>query len=182
MSQKKLRPMPDLVFKLMVLFMKVEDLFNNPKEVLKKIPLKRKMTVIDYACGPGRYTIPVAKIVGPEGKVYAVDIQHLAISRVKQKAISESLENIKALLVDSFDTGIPPFSADLILLIDALVLIKDRTSLFKEIYRILKPDGLLFMDASHMSVYRARQIVEDIRLFNMVKLEGKYMLWSPKTV
>jgi ubiquinone/menaquinone biosynthesis C-methylase UbiE len=180
MLQKKLKPMPDPAFLIMVLFMKFEDLFNNPKDVLKKIPLKRNMTVIDYACGPGRYTIPAAKIIGPEGKVYAVDIQHLAVSTVEKKANSESLKNIQAVLVDSFDTGITASAADLVLLIDALVLIRDRGSLFKEIHRLLKPDGLLFMDSSHMRVSSAKRIVEDIRLFNMVKIDGKFMLWSPK--
>jgi ubiquinone/menaquinone biosynthesis C-methylase UbiE len=180
MPQKKPKAMPDFVFKMMTWFMKIEDLFNKPAVLVSKIPLKRGMTVVDYACGPGRYTIPVAKIIGPEGRVYAVDIQHLAVEAVRNKARIEALSNIKPILVDSFDTGIPGSSADLVLLIDALSLIANHDPLFHEIRRLLKPGGFLFLDASHMRVSTAKRIVETTELFTIFKLDGKVMLFSLK--
>ena len=44
------------------------------------------MTVVDYACGPGHYTIPVAELVGPQDIIFAVDIQPLAMETIKRKA------------------------------------------------------------------------------------------------
>ncbi len=172
------KPMPDFTFRLMVLFMKIEDILSKPSLLLNKIPLKRGMIVVDYACGPGRYTIPIAKIVGSEGKVYAVDIQHLAIETIKRKIQNESLTNIEPILLDGFDTGIATASADLVLLIDALILIRDRESLFHEIHRLLKPDGFLFLDASHMRVSTAEQSVKNTCLFKISRLEGKTILLS----
>jgi ubiquinone/menaquinone biosynthesis C-methylase UbiE len=170
--------MPDIAFRMMTWFTKVEDLFQHPADLLKKAPLKEGMTVVDYACGPGRYTIPVAKIIRPSGTVYAVDNQPLAIDIIKKKAAANSLSNVKPVLVDSFATGIPSSSADVVLLIDAISLISDRASLFKEIHRLLKPDGFLFMDSSHMSISLAKQIVEKTGLFTAVHLEGRTMLWA----
>jgi len=164
----------------MVWFMRLKDLFQRPEDLLKKAPIKEGMTVVDYGCGPGRYTIPTAALIGPKGKVYAVDIQPLAIEIVKRKAADKSLANVQPVLADSFDTGIPESSADIVLLIDAISPIKDRDALFKEIHRLLKPDGFLFMDSSHMRTSRAKAIVEGTGLFAMVKLDGRTMLLAKK--
>jgi len=84
---------------------------------------------------------------GPEGEVFAVDIQPPAISTTKEKAARESLTNIQAILIDSYNTGIQDFSIDLTLLLDTLHQIGDYNALFLEIHRVLKEDGVLFMDS-----------------------------------
>ncbi len=48
--------------------------------------------VLDYGCGPGNYTIVAAELVGPSGKVYAVDIHPLAIREVQNKADIKGLK------------------------------------------------------------------------------------------
>ncbi len=181
-QQEKLKPMPNLGFRVMVWTMRLEDLFKSPAAKLKKVPFKEGMTVVDYACGPGRYTIPAAELVGLKGKVFAVDSQPLAIETVKIKAVNRSLTNVIPVLVDSFNTGIPDSSADIVLLIDAISPIKDRDILFREIHRLLKPDGFLFMDSSHMQPSQARGIVEGTGLFTMVNAEGHNMLLSKKNI
>lgn len=177
---RKHQPMPVFAFRMMTWVMRIEDIFKSPADLLRYVPLQEGVTVVDYACGPGRYTIPAAETVGPSGKVYAVDIQPLAIETVKRKAAEKSLANIQTVLVDSFNTGIPDSTADIVLLIDAITPIKDRTALFQEIYRLLKPDGLLFMDSSHMKPSRARDIVESTGLFKIVRAEGRRMLLLAK--
>jgi len=105
-NRKKLKSMSDIGFKGMIWMYKFIDLFWNPGKRLNKVPLKKGMTVVDYGCGPGRYTLPAARLVGPKGKVFAVDIQPLAIKTVKGKVACESLTNIEAILIDSYNTGI----------------------------------------------------------------------------
>ncbi len=160
--------------------MKLEDLIKSPENLLKHAPLKEGMIVVDYGCGPGRYTIPAAKRVGPRGKVYAVDIQPLAIEIVKKKAARDSLTNIQTVLANSFNTGIAGSSADMVLLIDAITPIKDRKALLEEIFRLLKPEGFLFMDSSHMTPSQAKSIVENMGLFVLVNLNGRNMCWIKK--
>lgn len=180
-NEKKPKPMPDAGFKMMVWMFKLIDLFWNPQKRVKKIPLKEGMTVVDYGCGPGRYTIPIAKLVGPEGKVFAIDIQPLAISTVKKKVAGEALSNVEAILVDSYNTGIEESGIDLVLLIDTFHNISDHAALFQEIHRILKPDGILFMDPGHMKLERAMEIVESTDLFTIRECQEKDMLVAPKT-
>ena len=95
--EKKLEPMPDTVYKINIWFYKFTDLIWNPRRHLKKIPLTEGMVVVDYGCGPGRYTLPVAKLVGSKGRVFAVDIQPLAIKTVKERAARQDLTNIETI-------------------------------------------------------------------------------------
>ena len=179
-NEKKLEPMTDATFKGMVWAYRFRDLFLNPRRRLKKARLQEGMTVVDYGCGPGSYTVPVAKLVGLKGKVFAVDIQPIAISTVKKKAAKERLGNVEAILLDSYDTGIQESSIDLVLLIDTFHMINDYDALFRELQRILKQDGLLFMDPGHMKLERAMGIVESAGFFNIKECRGKDMIVAPK--
>ena len=179
-SVKELKPESDAIYRLNIWFYKLTDSIWNPRRRLKEIPLKEGMTVLDYGCGPGRYTLPVARLVGPEGKVFAVDIQPLAISTTKEKAARESLTNIEAILVDSYNTGIQDGSIDLALLLDTLHQIGDYNALFLEIHRVLKEDGVLFMDSGRTKMARAREIVENTGLFTIAEYQGHDMLVVPK--
>lgn len=182
--EKKLKPMSNIEFRLMTWFMYSMDFFmqssSNPRRLLKKLPLKKGMTVVDYACGPGRYTIPIAEAIGPEGIVYAIDIQPLAIEEVNKKAVAKSLINVKAVLVDSFNTGLPDSGADMVLLIDAIQGIHEYNTLFREIHRLLKPDSILFMDSGHLKIAEVKSMVENTGLFTLISLDGKNMLLSKK--
>ncbi|MFC2059841.1 class I SAM-dependent methyltransferase, partial [Chloroflexota bacterium] len=179
-TENKPKPMPDTSFRCMMWIFKLFDLFRNPQKRIKMIPLKEGMTVVDYGCGPGRYTIPIAKLVGPKGKVLAIDIQPLAISTVKKKASSEALTNIEATLVDSYHTGIEESSVDLVLLVDTFHMISDYNALLQELKRILRPDGLLFMDSGHMKMQRASDIIENSALFTIKEFLERNILATPK--
>ena len=181
LDEKKPKPMSDASFKGMMWLFKLVDFIWNPRRKLKKFPLREGMAVVDYGCGPGRYTLPIAKLVGPKGKVFAVDIHPLAITTVKRKAASEALTNVETILVDSYDTGIQVASIDLVLLADTFHMISDRDALFREIHRILKQDGLLFMDPGHMKLERAIEIVESAGLFTIRECRGRDMLLAPRT-
>ena len=179
-DKKKLRPMSDAGFKGMIGIFKLVDLFGGPKRYLRKVPLKQGMTVVDYGCGQGRYTIPMARLVGPAGKVFAVDIQPLATSMVKRMAEREHLANIEVVLVDSYITGIGDSTVDLVLLSDTLHMIEDCNELFIEIHRMLKQEGILFMNPGHMKLLKAIEIVKSSRLFTIMECKGVDMLVAPK--
>lgn len=181
-KEKKLRRTPDAVYKIDIWLFKFLGLFSNPQQILKKIPLKEGITVVDYGSGIGHYTLPIAEFVGLKGKVFAVDIQPLAIKTVKEKAAKHGLTNVESILIDSYDTEIPDSSVDIVLLIDTLHLIEDCDVLFQEIHRILKQDGIIFMDKGHLKMSRAKEIVESTELFTIVQCWSRDMLFAPKTL
>lgn len=181
-EEKRSGRMSDIGFKGMAWFFKFTDLvrITSPVRRLAKAPMRKGMVIVDYGCGPGRYAIPAAKLVGQEGKVYAIDVHPLAISAVKERTASESLENVETILVDSYDTGIESSSVDMVFLIDALHMIDNHRALFGEIHRLLKPTGHIFMDPGHMKLSKGKKIVESTGLFTVVKCWGKDMLVVPK--
>jgi ubiquinone/menaquinone biosynthesis C-methylase UbiE len=134
------------------------------------------MRVADYGCGPGSFTIPAAQIVGDGGRVFAIDIHPLAISSVRERASKKGLRNVEAILVRGYDTGIEASSIDRVLLIDTIHRIEDTGALFREIRRILKPDGLLFMHKGHMPMPEQRDLVEKSGFFEVVEFEGLTIL------
>ncbi len=177
----KLRPMSNLTFRMMEGVMSVWDLFlRHPKQDLGKVPLERGMTVVDYACGPGHYAIPLAETVGPEGRVYAVDIQPLAMESVKKKALRQGLKNVTTVLVDSYDTGLPAACADIVVFLDAFHMVADPEALLQEIHRLLKPKGLMFMDPGHLETSAVLRRVERTGLFSLIRLEGNKLLLSKR--
>ena len=76
------KPMPSIGFKLMSLMFKVRDFFRPRLDVLKEAGIESGVCILDYGCGPGSYMVPLAKLVGPAGKIYALDIHPLAIKKV----------------------------------------------------------------------------------------------------
>jgi ubiquinone/menaquinone biosynthesis C-methylase UbiE len=180
-KEKEPKRESDAVYRLNIWYYKLTDLFRSPRRRLERIPVKEGMAVLDYGCGPGRYTLPLARLVGAKGKVFAVDIQPLAISTVRGKAAGQSLTNIEAILADSYNTGIQDSSIDLVLFLDTLHQIEDCNALFMEIHRVLKQNGLLFMDPGHMKPERATEIVEATGLFTIAECRDHDMLVVPKS-
>ena len=59
---------------------------------------------MDVGSGDGFFTIPAAKIVGDEGRVYALDVDEEAIALLRKKALEEKLMNIDARIGVAEDT------------------------------------------------------------------------------
>ena len=171
------RPMSDTAFRLMEGVMALwYVLARRPRRDLQLLPLERGLTVVDYCCGPGHYTLPIAEAVGPEGRVYAVDIQPLAVAGVREKAARRGLRNVTAVLVDSYHTGLPEGCAGLAVFLDAFHMVGDPEALLAEIHRLLVPGGRLFMDPGHLKTPPVLARVERTGLFSLLRLSGSRML------
>jgi ubiquinone/menaquinone biosynthesis C-methylase UbiE len=171
--------MSDWGFRAMNMAFKLVDLFSSTERKMARLPLEPGLTVIDYACGPGRYALEIARRVGPAGRVYAVDIHPLAISMVRDKSQRAGLANLEAILVEAYDTGLPDACADLVCLLDAFHDIKDRQALLWEIRRLVKDTGTFILEPGHMNHDRAREIVTETGLFRFRKKRGKDQWYLP---
>jgi len=68
------KPMSSIGFKLMSLIFKVRDIFRPRLDVLKEAGIESGFCILDYGCGPGSYIAPLVKLIGPSGKIHALDI------------------------------------------------------------------------------------------------------------
>jgi len=125
-------------------------------EILEKAGIKRGQIVLDFGCGSGTYTIQVARIVGDEGKVYALDKDKKTLDKLMQRAELASLSNI----VRMNTCGEPEIelgdeSVDVVLLFDVFhsyyfAQANEKRKLLSEVYRTLKADGFLLVYPKHM--------------------------------
>lgn len=143
------KPMPNLAFQFMSLAFKVRDFLLPRKNVLKEVGIKPGFHILDYGCGPGSYSVIAAGMIGPTGKVYALDIHPLAIRRVRETATKKGLTNIHTISSDCA-TGLENATMDVVLLYDIFHHLSNPEAVLKELHRVLKPDGILSFSDHHM--------------------------------
>jgi SAM-dependent methyltransferase len=109
--------------------------------LLPNLGLKQGMTVCDLGCGNGFYTIPLARLVGEEGRIWAVDIQPEMLIELRKKAEQEALDNIIPILGSVHDPRLPDESIDLVLLVDVYHEFSHPVHMLERIRAALKPGG-----------------------------------------
>ncbi len=118
-------------------------LLKNPYRSLETAGLKLGQKVVEVGCGPGFFTIPAAKIVGTSGIVYAVDVNPRAVKRVEAKIRKCGIDNIKPILGNAANSGLPDSSIDLSFIFGLRYIAGGLSNLISEMYRILKSGGIL---------------------------------------
>jgi ubiquinone/menaquinone biosynthesis C-methylase UbiE len=117
----------------------------NPFKLLERVGIRKDWHVADLGCGStGHFILPAAQLVGPEGKVYAVDIRRDILEHVDKLAKREHFFNIQTVWSDMDVYGatrIEPGTLDLCLLINNLYVSSNRPSLLREIARLTKSGG-----------------------------------------
>lgn len=110
--------------------------------MLAQMGVKSGMTVCDMGCGNGFYSLPLAKMVGEDGQVLAVDVQPEMLQMLRERAEMYGLENITPILGSYHDPRLPPNSVDVMLLVDVYHEFSYPEEMLRGIRRSLKPDGV----------------------------------------
>jgi ubiquinone/menaquinone biosynthesis C-methylase UbiE len=117
-----------------------------PDKIIERSGIKPGMTVVDLSCGSGAFTTFVARVIGEQGKVYAVDIQPAMQQQLEcklAKAENQGIKNIELRQASAYGLPFEENSIDLVYMITVLPEIPDRGRALREIKRVLKPDGVL---------------------------------------
>jgi ubiquinone/menaquinone biosynthesis C-methylase UbiE len=113
----------------------------RPGEFLTRVVGVRKgMTCVDLGCGVGVFTLPMAKIVGGSGKVYAVDVSKEMIDYVVSQTPGSQVELVQA---DAAETGIGGNRANVCLAAFVLHEVASSARVLAEAYRVLAPAGVV---------------------------------------
>jgi len=116
---------------------------NRAAVILSQLELKPGMIVLDMGCGPGRLTIPLAQMLGAQGRVVAVDIQAGMLRAAQARAEKADLGNIEFVQAGAGEGKLGEARFDRALLVTVLGEIPDRQAAMNELFVALKPGGIL---------------------------------------
>jgi len=115
--------------------------WQKPAEIPAALGIKEGMVVADIGAGTGYFERFFARAVGPEGRVYAVDIEPSMVAHLEDRASKEGTPNVTAVLAAPDDPKLPAAGVDLIFICDTWHHIDDRLSYLKHLAGALKPGG-----------------------------------------
>ncbi len=121
------------------------DAEEQPDRVVKALKIPKGGTVVDLGAGVGYFTWRLAKQVGPEGRVLAVDVQQGMIDRLKRNLAEKGIHNVEAILASEEDPRLPPGEVDLVLVVDVYHELQQPEKTIEHVRRSLKPDGRLVL-------------------------------------
>ncbi len=148
---------------------------KDGKEAMK-MGIKRGMMVADYGCGPGIYTEFMAREVGKGGKVYAVDIQPAALEVVERRMRKRGISNVSVKLVKNGKTDIESGSVDMVIALDMFHNVADAGAFQTEIARILRKDGMLYLEYGHQDREAAFKKVEGTGIWSLANRDETKMI------
>lgn len=116
------------------------DAWQKPKEVVEKLEIAPSARVADLGAGGGYFTWYLSAAVGPQGTVYAVEIDETALDIIKREMKSRGITNVVPIRAEASDAKLPE-PVDLVFSCDTYHHMKDRTAYFRLLTRYLKPTG-----------------------------------------
>ncbi len=138
-------------------------MFSDPAQNLAKLGINHGMKVVDMGAGSGFYTIAAARIVGVDGRIYAIDVQKNILDRIRSAGAAEGLRNIEVVWGDIEKIGgtkLREGIADRVIASNVLFQIEKPDDFVLEIKRILKPFGkALIVDWSELSPLSPKNIM-----------------------
>jgi protein-L-isoaspartate O-methyltransferase len=111
--------------------------------VVRALDVSPGQVVADAGCGPGRLTAPLARAVGPDGRVVAVDIQQGMLDRARAKTRAAGLDNVEFIRTALGAGRLGSRRFDRIAMAAVLGEIPDRPAAMAELFGALKPGGVL---------------------------------------
>jgi len=123
-----------------VLDNRFRKLLQNPRKILAPF-VTQGMKVLDVGCGPGFFSIEMAKMVGNKGKVFAADLQQAMLDKIKVKIKGTELENRFTLIKCEQDKMEVPGNIDFILAFYMVHEVPDKKTFFESLINVLDEKG-----------------------------------------
>lgn len=117
------------------------DGWQQPERVIAELGIGPGDRVADLGAGSGYFTLRLAQAVGPEGRVYAVDVDEEMNEYLRSRVEQAGAANVEVIQGRFEDPLLPDGGVDLVLTVDTYHHIDDRPSYFRNLRRDLAPGG-----------------------------------------
>jgi len=163
-------------------------LVDNPirrrymRPVLDRLGIRPGEQLLELGPGPGSFTVEAARRVGPEGCLIAVDIQPEMIAQVEKRVQEAGLTNVETHVGNAYDLPVDDANVDGAFLVTVLPEIPDQGRALSELYRVIKPGGLLsiteeFSDPDYPFAFETVRRVESAG-FSMERRFGNFWVYT----
>lgn len=120
-----------------------KDIVVYRKEILSHLPVKKGDAIADVGAGTGQFESSLSELVGPGGKIYAIDVAPAFIPYMKKRFKNEGLKNVEVIKGEGQTTTLPKKSVDLVLVIDTYHHFDYPKEMLKDFGKILRDQGHL---------------------------------------
>jgi predicted methyltransferase len=117
------------------------DAWQKPEQIMDALGIAEGSKVADIGIGSGWFTIRLARRVGPNGLVYAEDVQRQMLEATRRRVSREGLKNVETILGTETNPNLPPRTLDAILIVDTYPEVDDRVTFLRNLAAALKPNG-----------------------------------------
>jgi predicted methyltransferase len=111
------------------------------RRVVETLNVRPGDTAADVGCGDGFYTIPLARFLGPSGKVYAEDISDAELIKLKEHLGKEGLKNVEVIKGAEDDPKLPADRLDAVLIVNSYHEMTAHAAMLRRVHDALKPGG-----------------------------------------
>ena len=120
-----------------------------PEPILRAAGIAAGHVVVDLGAGPGFFTLPAAKLVGPQGHVYAADVAPSMLEVCRRRAAQAEITWTETVQSDEAYVPLSDATADRVLIAFVLHEADDPAALLKEAARLLRPGGEVAVVEAH---------------------------------
>ena len=153
----------------------LRKLVHNPQKILKPY-IKEGMTVLDVGCGPGFFSIEIAKMLNNSGKVIAADVQEQMLDKIRKKIKATKLETAIELHKSDFESIGIAEKVDFVLVFWMFHEVRNQKKFVEELSAILKTNGLIFIVEPKMHVSKRAFSA----MLDLIKEYGFTIVETPK--
>jgi ubiquinone/menaquinone biosynthesis C-methylase UbiE len=119
------------------------EVWERREDILRELRLRPGQSVADIGAGTGFIALMMARAVGPEGRVYAVDITPSFVEAIRNRAAAAGLDNVIGVVNDPYSVQLPPGSVDLVFSSDTYHHFEYPHATLRSIHDALRPGGEL---------------------------------------
>lgn len=141
--------------------------YRKPDDLVGVAGVMAGMTVLEVGCGTGLFTAEMARAVGPDGRIHAVDMQLPMLERTRTRLDEAALGDRCTLhQAGAYALPLESQSVDIALLAATLGEVPDKLHALLELFRVVKPGGRLVISEelphpAYLMAGNVRRLAED---------------------
>ena len=119
------------------------DQWQRPADAIAPLNLKSGSVVVDLGSGAGYFALKLSDVVGPTGRVIAVDLRKLSLLFLRVRALLQGKRNLQIIVGETDNPHLSTGDVDSVLIANTYHELSDPQAILRHIWQALRPEGRL---------------------------------------